>query len=236
MAKRSSTKRNRSKVKLTVVNQIALVILLGSGLVCLWLHQPTLALFSPEKLQLLIRQSKLFGPLVYMGLLALSVVISPIPSAPLAMAAGAVWGPILAGLYSVIGGFVGGTIAYFIGYTLGRSTVKLLTGKVIYFSKQRGEPFLGWLIFVTRLLPIFSFDLISYGAGLTGLAFPIFAISTVLGMIPSTLLLTYLGSTFTLAFPAGLALSFVFLVLLIGLPWAAQRYNWFGFKNIIQIE
>ena len=85
-------------------------------------------------------------------------------------------------------------MAYFLGRTLGRSAIKALTGKVIYFSKQRGEVYLGWFIFITRLLPVLSFDLISYAAGMASLSLPIYASDTLLGMIPSTLLLTYIGN------------------------------------------
>lgn len=229
-------KRNRRKAVLARVKVTALVVLLGSGMIYLGLQHSLLDLFSPEGFKQAVYQAGFLGPLVYMGLLTISVVISPIPSAPLAMVAGAIWGPVLAGVYSVIGGFLGGVIAYFIGYSLGRSAVKALTGKAIYFSAQRGEVFLGWMIFVTRLLPILSFDLISYGAGMTGLSFPIYAVATLLGMIPSTFLITYLGSTFTVELPLGFALSIMFLGVLIGLPWAAQRYNWFGLRDVIRIE
>lgn len=229
-------KRNRRKAVLARVNGIALVILLGSALLCLSLHHPDLDLFSPEKFKRAVNQAGLLGPLIYIGLLAVSVVISPLPSAPLAMVAGTIWGPILAGVYSVIGGFLGGVIAYFIGYSLGRSAVKALTGKAIYFSKHRGEAFLSGVIFISRLLPIFSFDLISYGAGIAGLSFPLYAIVTLLGMIPSTFLLTYLGSALTVELPLGIAISIIFLFVLLGFPWAARRYNWFGMREMIRIE
>jgi uncharacterized membrane protein YdjX (TVP38/TMEM64 family) len=111
-----------------------------------------------------------------------------------------------------------------------------LTGKVIYFSKQRWEVYLGWFIFITRLLPVLSFDLISYAAGITGMSLPIYASATLLGMIPSTLLLTYMGKAFTIGVPLGIAFSALFLILLIGFPWAIRRYNWLGMKDIVRIE
>lgn len=37
------------------------------------------------------------GPLIYMAIITVSVVVSQIPGAPLAVAAGAVWDPLLAG-------------------------------------------------------------------------------------------------------------------------------------------
>lgn len=218
-------------------NVIALAVLLLSLLIYgLVSSQAEANLLTPQGLKQAIESTGVWGILAYMGVIALAVVISPIPGAPLTMAAGAVWGAIPAGIYSVIGGFLGGLVAYYIGLTLGRSVVRALTGKVVYFSKDRGEKLLGVIIFVTRLLPVMSFDLTSYAAGLTGLSFHIYTFATLLGMIPSTLLLTYLGETFTLDPPLGIALAGVFVVLLVGLPWGIRRYNWLNLRDIIRIE
>lgn len=218
-------------------NLTALAILLLSLLVYAWVSTGVDAnLLTPEGLRQAVTNTGTLGILVYIAVIALAVVMSPIPGAPLTIAAGALWGAIPAGIYSVIGGFSGSLIAYFIGRSLGRSAVKALTGKIIYFSKEKGEWLLGGLIFVTRLLPVLSFDLISYGAGLAGLSLPIYASSTLFGMIPSTLLLTYLGEAFTLGARAGIALSVLFVVLLVLLPWGIRRYNWFGLRDIVRIE
>jgi uncharacterized membrane protein YdjX (TVP38/TMEM64 family) len=218
-------------------NGIALTILICSLLVYRWLSTHSqVDLLSPNGMIQAVQAMQGWGIAVYISVIALSVVISPIPGAPLTVAAGAVWGAIPAGIYSVIGGFLGGLIAYFIGKTLGRSAILALTGKIIYFSKQRGEIYLGWVIFFTRLLPVLSFDLISYAAGLTGLSLPIYATATLLGMIPSTFFLTYLGSAFAIDLPVAIGLTLIFWILLIGLPWGMQRYNWFGMKDIIRVE
>ncbi|NET35032.1 MAG: TVP38/TMEM64 family protein [Cyanothece sp. SIO1E1] len=211
---------------------------LSLSLFCFWWMQQhaDINLLTPEGLQRVIHNSGLMGPLIYIGVLALSVVICQIPGVPLAIAAGTIWGPLTAGIYSVIGGFLGALIAYLLGQTLGRSTLKALTGKVVYFSKDQGETYIGWLIFITRLLPVLSFDLISYGAGMTGLSLPIYASATLLGMVPSTFLLTYVGSAFTIGAGLGIAFAMVFLVVLVGLPWAIQRYNWLGLKEAVCIE
>lgn len=230
-------RRPRRQQPLSRQNAIALTTLLLSLLVCIWFwFRSDVDLFSAEGLKQAIQSWGWSGVLVYIGILMLSVIISPIPSAPLAVAAGMVWGPIPAGIYSVVGGFLGGLLAYFIGYTLGRSAVRALTGKLVYFSKERGEIYLGWVIFITRLLPVLSFDLISYGAGITGLSLPIYATATLLGMIPSTLFLTFLGSTFTVGLPVGIVLSVLFFVLLVGLPYGIHRYNWFNMSDILYLE
>ncbi|MEO0376805.1 MAG: TVP38/TMEM64 family protein [Cyanobacteria bacterium P01_A01_bin.17] len=229
--------RKRFKRLLQRQNFTAIGVLLLSLLVYAVISaQGESNLLTPQGLQQAVSDSGLWGILVYIAVITLAVVISPIPGAPLTVAAGAIWGAIPAGIYSVIGGFLGGLIAYFIGLTLGRSAVQALTGKAIYFSKTQGEWLIGGFIFVTRLLPVLSFDLISYGAGLSGLSLPIYAPTTLLGMIPSTLLLTYMGQAFTIGLPLGIALSIVFLMLLVLLPWGIRRYNWLGLRDMIRVE
>ncbi|PSP16720.1 MAG: TVP38/TMEM64 family protein [Cyanobacteria bacterium QS_8_64_29] len=197
--------------------------------------QPDWALLTPEGLARNVRNLGPLGPLLYIGVLVLSVIVSPIPGAPLAVAAGAIWGPFLAGSYTVAGGFAGSLVAYSIGLTLGRGAVRALVGKTIYFTTQRGQCYVGWLIFVTRLLPALSFDLVSYAAGISGVAWPIYAIATLLGMMPSTFLLTYAGATVKLGHFSGLLLSAGLLGLMLGLPWGIRRYNWLGLRDAIRL-
>ena len=229
--------RSRFRRLLTPGNLFALIVLLGSVGVFLWLRaHPELNAFSEEGLQTLVRSLGWRGPVVYAALVALSVVVSQLPGVPLALAAGAVWGPLAAGVYSVIGGFIGGMIAYFLGRTLGRSVMRALAGKVIVFNEARGERYLGGLIFISRMLPVLSFDLISYAAGVTGLSLPLYALATFFGMIPSTFLLTYLGSAFTVSAPLALSLSGVAVVVLLVLPWLIRRYNLLGLRDSVRFE
>jgi uncharacterized membrane protein YdjX (TVP38/TMEM64 family) len=234
-------KQNQRQILVNRQNIIALVALFLCLLSCWWLLNPNtngfmLNIFTPTGFRQIIRRLGAFGPLIYIALIALSVAISPIPGTPLAVIAGAVWEPISAGVYTVIGGFLGSLIAYYIGRTLGRATIRVLTGKAIYFSKGRGEAYVGWLIFLTRLFPILPFDLISYGAGVSGLSLSIYMPATLLGMIPSTFLLSYAGSAFMTGIPQGIALGAVLTIVLIGLPWGINQYNWFGMRDIIRIE
>ena len=51
------------------------------------------------------------------------------------------------------------------------------------------------LIFVLRLIPLVSFDAISYAAGLSGIRFRAFLLATALGMMPGTFAFVYLGGS-----------------------------------------
>ncbi|NEP76654.1 MAG: TVP38/TMEM64 family protein, partial [Okeania sp. SIO2G5] len=143
--------------------------------ICLITHgwfvlESTPNLLNPSTLERILQQLGFTGPLICIGVLVLSVVISPIPGAPLAVVGGVVWGMPWAGIYSVIVGFLGSLLAYFIGRTLGHSAIQALTGKSIYIVNQRGDRYLGWLIFFSRLFPVLPFDLVSYAAGITRLS------------------------------------------------------------------
>ncbi|MEO1352411.1 MAG: TVP38/TMEM64 family protein [Cyanobacteria bacterium J06635_15] len=238
----SSTKHSRSPIGrrrrfiLTRSNAIALALIIACVAVIGGLHRYDMNLLTKAGLQEVIAQLGAWGPLLYIAVLALSVVVSQIPGLPMACAAGAVWGTWVGGLYTVMGGFLGAMVAYYLGHTLGRSSIRALSGKTISFTTRRGHLFLGWLVFITRLLPVVSFDLVSYSAGMARLSLPIYMGATLLGMTPSTLLITYLGESFTLSMPITVAFWIVFLGVLVGLPWGIRRYNWFGLRDVIRID
>lgn len=50
------------------------------------------------------------------------------------------------------------------------------------------------IVFITRLAPFISFDVISYAAGLTKLTLFRFTLATLMGIIPISFILAHLGS------------------------------------------
>jgi uncharacterized membrane protein YdjX (TVP38/TMEM64 family) len=235
---RKTRKRtSRWKQLVNLPNLIALAFFLVCALVGWWLIAWSgINLSSPQTFVDSIKTLGALGILSYIGFLIVAIVVGPIPSTPATVAAGAIWGPLPAALYGVVGLCLGSLAAYLIGRTLGRAAVQALMGKSIYFSKHRGEAYLGWIVFVTHLLPVMPYDLVSYGAGISGLSFPIFAVANVLGLIPNTLLLTHMGSAFTIGFPIAVGLAIGFLGLLIVLPWGVKRHNWLGLRDTIRLE
>lgn len=207
------------------------------GVLAITDHLPSLNLqiFTVEGFQNLVNQIGPWGPIAYIGLLIISVVASQIPGAPLAIAAGAIWGPLTAGLYTILGGFLGAMLAYYLGQSMGQSFFQKVTGKTITLSPDLGTHVFGWLIFMSRLVPVLSFDLVSYGAGMAGLSMPIYATATFVGMIPSTLMLTYMGGTTQAGHPQmllGLGLLSLFVVV----PLILFRFTDQTLKSFISIE
>lgn len=174
-------------------------------------------LLDPDRLVNVLKDMGAVAPVFFIGLMILAVVVSPIPSLPLDIAAGIVFGPFWGMVYAVIGAEIGAIISFLIGRALGREVILRLLKINVVFCEKCSDHHLVGLVFLSRLLPIFSFDLVSYGAGMTNMSLKIFALATLFGMIPATFALTYLGgSVTTLQWPvmlSGLLLGGLFLVL-----------------------
>lgn len=192
-------------------------------------------LFSEAGLQAIAQQFGTAAPLLYILLIATTVIIGTIPGLPLVCAAGILWGGFLGGLYSILGGFIGSIAAYGLGRTLGSQAIKALTGKTCTLAEHKGERFLIGLILVTRLVPVFPFDLISYGAGVARLSFPLYAGATLLGMSAPTFAFSFVGNSAFLSGSTAWTFWLALATVLIVVPWAIWRYNWFNLKDAIQV-
>ncbi|MFQ5992052.1 MAG: TVP38/TMEM64 family protein, partial [Nitrospiraceae bacterium] len=150
---------------------------------------------SQDQLIAALESAGPFAPLVLILTMTVAVVVSPIPSLPLDLAAGAAFGPFLGMIYAVTGAELGAILSFLIGRALGRELLSKLLRVDVVFCEMCSDHKLMVLVFLARLLPIFSFDIVSYGAGLTNMSLKVFAIATLLGMILPTFALTYFGSS-----------------------------------------
>ena len=136
----------------------------------------------------------MFGPLVVIGLMTVAVVMSPIPSAPIALAAGAAFGHVWGTIYVLLGAEIGALIAFGLARLLGYEVLQKWFGKErLSLGLLGSQNMLTWLVFVTRLLPFISFDLVSYAAGLTSITLLRFALATLAGIVPASFLLAHFG-------------------------------------------
>ncbi len=138
-----------------------------------------------------------WGPLAIILIMVTAIVMSPIPSGPVALVAGAAYGPLWGTVFVVTGAELGALLAFWLARYLGYDALQRwgrLRPLLRRLDKQRSQTWLMGLVFVTRLIPFISFDAVSYAAGLTPLAFWRFAGATLAGVVPVAFLLTYLGN------------------------------------------
>jgi uncharacterized membrane protein YdjX (TVP38/TMEM64 family) len=212
-----------------------LILLASATLYFLW-KEHVFDHFTVARIEVFLLQFGRFAPLVYIALLAISVVMSQIPNVPLAIAAGMLFGTFYGGLYSVIGGMLGSLACFTIARFLGVAFLKKVFGKIPVFSEQCKETHLGLLIFLTRLIPFFSFDLISYCSGLTNIRTRTFLLATLLGMTPMTFLFAHLGKAFMVESSTALILNGVILGFFLLVPFLVHRYNIFNLNQYIEFQ
>ena len=172
-------------------------VLLGIGMIgYLWQSgamDALLAQVNQAQIAVWVEKAGYWGPLIIIGLMTVAVVASPIPSAPIAIAAGVAYGQIFGTFYVIFGAFVGALIAFFLARLLGRKAIKRWFGENIDKGLLGSQNALTAMVFFSRLLPFVSFDMISYAAGLSAIQPWRFALATLFGVIPIAFLLAHLG-------------------------------------------
>lgn len=166
------------------------------------------------------------GPVAIVVLMALAIVVSPLPSGPVAMAAGAIYGAIEGAMLSSVGAVLGAMIAFNLSRHFGRGAVASLSSPLaIWICRPRSQTKLMALVFASRLIPFISFDAISYTAGLTNLTQTRFAIATSLGVIPMAFAFAAMGTGVVAKGHFGMTAAACFATLLVPLVIWLVRLN-----------
>lgn len=137
-----------------------------------------------------------WGPIGIIAIMIAAIVLSPIPSGPVAMVAGAAYGGFWGTVVVVIGAEAGALIAFTIARSFGYEVIyrwRRVRPALDWLGKKRSQRTLMLIIFASRLMPFISFDAVSYAAGLTPLSFWRFALATLVGVIPTAYLFTSFG-------------------------------------------
>ncbi len=135
-----------------------------------------------------------WAPIVSALLMILQALAAPLPAFVIGFANGLAFGAFWGGMLSLVSATAAAALSFGLAQALGRSAVQGLIGKAGLESADRWFARYGvYAVLVARLVPIVSFDVISYAAGLTRMSFWGFLGATVLGMLPATFLYSYLG-------------------------------------------
>lgn len=205
-----------------VVVGLGFLAVVGVAYILLWQADLLATIVNAEDLQKYVKELGPIGPIAIVGLLALAIVFTPLPSAPIALAAGAAYGHYWGTLYVVIGAETGALLAFMIARFLGYDTLHKWLGDKLSIGLLGSQNALMGIVFVSRLLPFVSFDLVSYAAGLTHLSAWRFALATLAGIVPASFLLAHFGEEIASNDTQRILISVLALGLLTGIPFALK--------------
>ncbi len=169
-------------------------VVLAVALALWWLGggQQWWELFSDrERLQQVVREAGPLAPVMYVSLLVIQAVLAPLPAPAVAVVGGYVFGTFWGFVLTWVGALLGGTLCFLLSRIFGRGFVERSTR--LRGLDHQVEEHGAILVFVLRLIPLISFDAISYAAGLTGIGFWRFLLATALGAAPGTFVFVYMG-------------------------------------------
>ncbi|MBD3274713.1 MAG: TVP38/TMEM64 family protein, partial [Candidatus Marinimicrobia bacterium] len=129
------------------------------------------------------------GLLVY-TLIYIIAVVAAIPGSPITVLAGALFGSVIGVIVVSIGSTIGAGLAFLIGRYFARDAVaRWLKDKEKFKKLDRlTEEHGSIIVAITRLVPVFPFNVLNYGFGLTRVKFWTYVFWSWLCMLPGTIL------------------------------------------------
>lgn len=142
------------------------------------------------------------APLAYAGFVTMEVVVAPIPGTMLYAPGGVIFGGFWGGLLSLSGNVMGAGIAcQLMRVLLGDRAENYLARSALAPYEARITRRGAWVVFLLRVNPLTSSDLVSYAAGLTRLSVWKLMLGTLAGMAPLCFAQAYLAEGLLAAFP-----------------------------------
>ncbi|MBD2200960.1 TVP38/TMEM64 family protein [Calothrix sp. FACHB-1219] len=137
------------------------------------------------------------GPIAFIFIYNLATLLF-IPGSILTLKGGCLFGVFWGSVYVIIAAIIGATLAFLIGRYLSRDWVaKQLEKHPKFKAIDLAVAKEGWkIVLLTRLSPIFPFNLLNYAFGVTQVSLKDYILGSI-GIIPGTVMYVYLGSLAT---------------------------------------
>ena len=180
--------------KAAILKLAAVLLLVGAGVAAI-VNLPVIKEYFRDFLEW-TKEIGYWGP-VLIGAVYIPACIFFIPGWILTMGAGLVAGLWWGTAAVSVGSVTGASICFFLGRTLMRSWVEGRVSKNAKFQAiDQAVGSSGFkIVLLTRLSPVFPFNLLNYAYGLTKVRFRDYLLASWIGMLPGTFLYVYLGTT-----------------------------------------
>jgi uncharacterized membrane protein YdjX (TVP38/TMEM64 family) len=173
----------------------ALILLLLAGVAGGWMWLETwgidLGTLNASDVESLVAA---WAPWSWLGSIALMVLHSfvPLPAEIIALANGMLFGSWWGVAITWVGAMLGAILSYALARWLGRPAVRWVI-PARHWARLDAVPVSAGALLVIRLMPVISFNLVNYAAGLLGVPWGRFLWTTGLGILPITVTMVVLG-------------------------------------------
>ncbi len=158
----------------------------------------SLSSFTPDKIKSFIQGFGPLAPVIFVVVYSLRAVILVLPVGVMSLAGGLAFGKWWGTLYILVGATAGAGLSFFMARYLGRHFIEKLgalkKGRLKTFDDSTEKHGLRVILFV-RLIPLFQYDAVNFGAGLSRMRFRDFALGSFIGMAPGGFINALLGSS-----------------------------------------
>lgn len=153
---------------------------------------------KPELLKQAIDGLGIWGPVVFIGLWVAAAVFL-LPGGALGLVGGLLFGPWLGTLYTAFGATIGAVAAFLAGKYVARDMVRGMVKNNPKLEKiDKGVEKEGWrFVMLTRLVPVFPYNVQNYVYSLTGIDLSSYSLATFIFMLPGCLAFSFAGGAIT---------------------------------------
>ena len=167
------------KKSLLIIAVIAAIVAVHNSSASQWLEQ--------DQLHSLISSYGLLAPLVYMLIYSVAPALL-LPGLPLGIIGGILFGPVWGVIYTITSATIGACLAFLISRYLARDLIRRKLSSPRWQQLDQKVEDNGWkIVALTRLIPLFPFNLLNYAFGLTPIRFKNYALATFIFMLPGTI-------------------------------------------------
>lgn len=176
--------------------------------------------FTPSRIKEFILGFGVAAPIVFIIVYAARAVILVIPVGVMSLAGGLAFGKWWGTLLILVGATLGSCLSFLTARYFGRGFIESLgwlhRGRIKRFDDKAAENGFKLILFV-RLVPLFQYDAVNFGGGLSKIKLRDFALASFIGMTPGGFINALLGSSleniislqFFLALGAFILLAFI---------------------------
>lgn len=208
-------KKTQNSIEEKRMNYIKIAVIIAIAVASIFVVRK----ISLEEIKAWVLGHGAWAAVIYIAtFVVLPIFFFPVPV--IVLAGGTIFGLFKGTLYTMIGVLINTPIMYFIGRFLLKDFVhnfvdNHMSEKLRNALKSTNQKVLALVLFIIRLSPIFSYNLVNYISGVTEIKFLPYILTTIAGVLPGVIVFINIGENVLNVGSKEFFISFSFLLVLV---------------------